>query len=244
MDLQLKKGLLITFEGMDGTGKTTHASILTDRLKREGYTSVQVGEPGGTRLGYKIRKLLKSNTESENIDISPVAELFLFAASRAQLYKEVLDKALQEKYIVVSDRFTDSTLAYQGYGKGVPLDQIEQVNYIATQGIEPSLTFLMLPPAEDVNRNLRIRYSYLSKTASSYDQGPPYILDRFEDMQYDSKSKVLQGYREMAATCPRWVICEQTGSIEEIAAFIWDKTKDLIDKYGIANSASNAIRSE
>ena len=134
-----RPGFLITLEGIEGSGKTTHARRLFSFLKESGIPCLLTREPGGTPMGEKIRDILL-NPESGVID--PLAETFLFEASRREHVKEVINPALHEGKVVICVRFTDSTLAYQGYGRGVPLSYLCYLNDIATEGVMPDLTVL------------------------------------------------------------------------------------------------------
>ena len=142
--------MLITFEGIDGCGKSTQARLLADKLTEEGIETLLVREPGGTELSEYVRDLLLNRQFSE--PLSHEAELLLFAASRAQLMKEVIKPALAREAVVICDRFTDSTVAYQGFGRGLPLARVEEVNRLATDGIEPDLTFLIDIPLDTAIR--------------------------------------------------------------------------------------------
>src|SRR4030066_72436 len=135
-----KKGLFITFEGLDGSGKTTQMEILNDYLKKRGFNVVTTIEPGGTKIGRKIRKIL---LDKENHDISPLAETLLFLASRAELVSEVIAPALKEGKIVLCDRFFDSTVVYQGIARGLGEKEILKMNLWATGGVVPDITFLL-----------------------------------------------------------------------------------------------------
>ncbi|HYM19557.1 MAG TPA: dTMP kinase [Candidatus Kapabacteria bacterium] len=132
--------MLITFEGIDGSGKSTQAQLLKDRLDKEHIETILLREPGGTELSEHIRTILLHKDHAH--PLSAEAELLLFAASRAQLVHEVIAPALGRNAVVILDRFTDSTIAYQSFGRGIPLGFVEEVNRIATDGIEPDLTFL------------------------------------------------------------------------------------------------------
>ena len=134
-----RPGFLITLEGIEGSGKTTHARRLFSFLEESGIPCLLTREPGGTPMGEKIRDILL-NPESGVID--PLAETFLFEASRREHVKEVINPALHEGKVVICVRFTDSTLAYQGYGRGVPLSYLCYLNDIATEGVMPDLTVL------------------------------------------------------------------------------------------------------
>jgi dTMP kinase len=174
--------LFITFEGGEGSGKSTQARRLYRRLCRLGVPAVLVHEPGSTVLGEKTAKLLKHAPDTH---ILPLAELFLFNASRAQLVEEVIRPALANGQVVVCDRFADSTLAYQGYGRGLPIDRIRTVNRAATGGLKPALTVLIDVPARDGLKR--------KKSAP----------DRFEREALDFHERVRRGYLELARSEPR-----------------------------------------
>lgn len=146
----MKKGIFISFEGIDGAGKTTQIRWLAEALKVKGYPVLTVREPGGTTLSEKIRELL---LDARSEGISSEAEAFLYAAARAQLVSEVIRPALAEGRIVISDRYHDSTLAYQGYGRGLDMVFLEELNRLATAGLVPDLTILLdISPGEGLIR--------------------------------------------------------------------------------------------
>lgn len=130
--------MFISFEGIDGSGKGTQAKLLLKYLEEKNIPCVYVREPGATKVGEAIRQLL---LESQNISISPKTELLLFLASRAQLVSQLISPALSEGKIVVADRFIDSSVAYQGAGRNIGLEQVEKLNDFATGGLKPDLTF-------------------------------------------------------------------------------------------------------
>ena len=136
----LIKGVFITFEGCEGCGKSTHSRLLYNYLTRLGYECVITREPGGTRVGEEVRKIL---LHSDGIDISDVTELFLFESARAQIVREIIKPALDKKRIVICDRFSDATSAYQGYGGKVPAEVIRVLDKVSTGGIKPDLTLIM-----------------------------------------------------------------------------------------------------
>jgi dTMP kinase len=136
------RGLFVTFEGIDRSGKTTQAGLLVDAL---GDEALGVREPGGTPAGEKVREILKD----QSVSLSPEAEALLFAAARSELVAEVILPALEEGKVVVSDRYLDSSLAYQGGARGLGIADVEQVNHFATRGLKPDLTFLLDLPPED-----------------------------------------------------------------------------------------------
>jgi dTMP kinase len=136
------RGLFVTFEGIDRSGKTTQAGLLVDAL---GDEALGVREPGGTEAGEKVREILKD----QSVSLSPEAEALLFAAARSELVADVILPALEEGKVVVSDRYLDSSLAYQGGARGLGIADVEQVNHFATRGLKPDLTFLLDLPPED-----------------------------------------------------------------------------------------------
>lgn len=135
----MKKGLFITFEGIDGCGKTTQINLLKDYLENNGYKVILTREPGAKGLGEKLREILL-NYDGE---VSSNCESFLFLADRAQHIDTIIKPAIQNGVVVLCDRHTDSTVAYQGYGRSLDLDQIKQLNNIATSGIKPDITFIL-----------------------------------------------------------------------------------------------------
>jgi dTMP kinase len=135
-----RRGVFITFEGTEKSGKSTQAKLLSQYLEGLGHKTIFLREPGSTKIGEKIRQIL---LDKGNDEMALIAEMLLYAAARSQLIFEVIGPALDQGVIVLCDRFLDSTLAYQGYGSGLGLDLIRQVGLIATNGIEPDLTLLL-----------------------------------------------------------------------------------------------------
>ena len=133
-------GKLISFEGIDGSGKSTQIQMLENEFNKFNIDYKTFREPGGTILSEKIREIL---LDKKHIDFIPMAESLLFAAARAQLTVEQIKPALMENKIVICDRFIDSTIAYQGYGRGLDIQNLEQINNIATEGIHPDITFIL-----------------------------------------------------------------------------------------------------
>jgi dTMP kinase len=190
--------MLITFEGIDGCGKSTQARLLAEKLQEEGIESILVREPGGTELSEHIRELLLTKSYTE--PLSHAAELLLFAASRAQLIKEVINPALERNAVVICDRFTDSTVAYQGFGRGLPLAHIEHVNQLAADELVPDLTFLMDVPIELA----------VSRRKGMGD-------DRMESESRLFFTHVMQGYMYLAQRdSARIHVIDGTQSIEDI----------------------------
>ena len=174
----LRKGLFIIFEGPEGCGKSTHSKRAANFLKKEGYSVIYTREPGGTKLGNRIRKILLN---SKKLNISPLAEMLLFEASRAELIKEVIKPALLKKKIVISDRFNSATLVYQGYAGGVPLKDIKKVESVSIKGLKPDLAIFLDIIAE----------SGLKKIGHGK-------KDRMESKKLSFHRKVRKGYLDLA----------------------------------------------
>ncbi len=207
----MKTALFITFEGVEGSGKSTQSRRLYRRLQKLAIPSVLIHEPGVTALGKKITRLLKW---SQGVSISPLAELLLFNTSRAQLIEEVVQPVLKAGKIVICDRYVDSTIAYQGYGRGVALDAVAAVNRIATQGLTPDLTILLDVPAE--------------KGLYRKEEGKP---DRFHNEKLAFHRRVREGFLELAKREPeRWLVIDGTQSQETIASIIWERVSKLLSK--------------
>lgn len=186
-----KKGLLITFEGIEGCGKTSQAQALQKYLLKEGLKSLMVREPGGTKLGEGVRQtLLTSHGEG----LRPYAELFLYEACRAQLVAEVMIPALADNGVVICDRFTDSTIAYQGYGRGLDTTVIPQINTLAAGGLVPNVTFLIDCPVKVGLARATERFA--SKQHFSDVDGIQ--EDRFEKESAQFHEKVRNGYLKIA----------------------------------------------
>lgn len=202
--------LFITFEGGEGCGKSTQAKALWTRLSQQGVSAQLTHEPGGTPLGNELRRLLKGKRQDE---ISPEAELFLFAACRIQLVSEVIRPSLQQGKVVICDRFADSTTVYQGYGRGIDLATIKATNDLATQGTKPDLTVLLdIPAARGLSRKQ-------AKTK-----------DRFEAEEIAFHNRVRDGYLKLAAEEPeRWLVIDATLPKARIGRTIWDRVNQLLE---------------
>jgi dTMP kinase len=205
----LKTSFFITFEGVEGCGKSTQSRRLYSRLQKLAVPSQLIHEPGITALGKKITHLLKW---LKDINISPLSELLLFNASRAQLLVEVIHPALKEGKVVICDRYADSTTAYQGYGRGLDLDTVAAANRIGTQGLTPDLTILLDIPVE---KGLRRKE----------DTAP----DRFHEENLNFHRRVRQGFLKIAASEPeRWLVIDGTKNKEMIEGIIWQRVSKLI----------------
>jgi dTMP kinase len=186
-------GLFVTFEGIDRSGKTTQARLLCEAL---GTAALGVREPGGTPAGERVRELLKDAA----VPLGPEAEALLFAAARAELVERVIRPALEDGRVVISDRFLDSSLAYQGGARGLGMDEVEAINRFATGGLVPDLTFLLELDAETAARRAGER-------------------DRFEDEGAALQRAVLEAYERLVAADPaRWRRLDATRSPEEVHA--------------------------
>jgi dTMP kinase len=204
----------ITFEGGDGSGKSTQIRALENYLVQRGCAGVVTREPGGTALGKLIRKVL---LEVGGHEIAPATELFLYLADRAQHVNEVVLPAIEAGKIVLCDRFTDSTVAYQGYGRGIDLGLLRQLNDIADHGLRPDLTFLFDCPVS----------VGLARTARRQSETGRRQGDRFERENIEFHEKVRAGFLEMARAEPqRFRIVDASRSIEEVTLGI----KKVIDQ--------------
>ena len=187
------RGLFVTFEGIDRSGKTTQARMLCDAL---GDDALGVREPGGTEVGERVREILKDPA----VPLGPEGEALLFAAARAELVARVIRPALAEGRVVVSDRFLDSSLAYQGAARGLGVDEVERVNAFATSGLRPDITFLLA----------------IDPTAAAARAGE---RDRFEDEGLALQEQVLAAYEELAGADPgRWRRIDAGRAPEEVHA--------------------------
>jgi dTMP kinase len=201
-------GLFITFEGGEGCGKTTQSRLLLKRLEQQNVPVVLTHEPGGTALGNELRKALKRKRDSS---ISSQAELFLLGASRAQLVAEVIRPALEEGKVVICDRFTHSTMVYQGYGRGLDFTAIKMVNNMATGYLNPDLVILLdISPEQGLARKQSLK-------------------DRFELEDLSFHRRVREGYLKMAAAEPdRWLVIDASLPKARIAEIIWDRVSPLL----------------
>jgi dTMP kinase len=197
--------MFVTFEGVDGSGKTTQARLLAEHLRAKGREVVATREPGGTELGEGIRNLLLHGGH-----VAPWAEASLFAAARSQLVEDVIRPALDRGADVVCDRYIDSSLAYQGIARGLGVDRVLELNLIATGGLLPDRTFLLDLPLDEAARR----------------RGDE--RDRMEREGEDFAGRVEAAYHELAAVFPRRVVrADATRPTEEIADFVRQELRDL-----------------
>jgi dTMP kinase len=206
----------ITFEGGDGTGKTTQLKALESHLRGKGRSCISTREPGGTSLGKLIRQVL---LEIGKQPIASPTELFLYLADRAQHVQEVILPAIESSKIVLCDRYTDSTLAYQGYGRGIDLGLLRQLNEFANRGVKPDLTLLLDCPVElGLSRTTQRQPSAGSAGGRE---------DRFEREKVEFHEKVRAGFLAMARAGPeRFRIIDASRSVEQVSREI----QNIIDR--------------
>lgn len=203
----MQKGLFITFEGTDGCGKTTQIERLKDYFEAQGRKVILTREPGAKGLGIKLREILL-NYDGE---VSPNCESFLFLADRAQHVDILVKPAIERGEIVLCDRHTDSTVAYQGYGRGLDLDRIKMLNEIATSGIKPDITFVFDIDTETAQQRV-------GKTK-----------DRMESAGLEFFERVRKGYLEIAKSEPQRVkVLDATKTIEEISEKVVEYVKEIV----------------
>lgn len=207
-------GLFITFEGIEGCGKSTQVRLLSDALNWKGVPCLVAREPGGTTIGAKIREILLN---PDHKGMSAEAELLLYAADRSQHVRETIKPAVDADKVVICDRFTDATLAYQGFGRGLDMALIHELNRIASLGISPELTFLLDCPVEiGIERALDRN----SKKGHARD-------DRFEREAIAFHQKVRDGYLNIARAEPdRVKVIDACRDVESVHKDIWSIIED------------------
>lgn len=206
-------GYFITFEGIEGCGKTTQIRLLAEALKKNGKPVRLTREPGGCPISDKIRTIL---LDAGNSEMTASTELLLYAAARAQHINEIISPALLRGEIVLCDRFTDATLAYQGFGRGLDLNLIKSLSDTATCGCSPDLTILIDCPAETGLQRAIARIEAGSASDCNHLRE-----ERFEKESLEFHRRVRDGYLQLAAEHPgRFIIIDGTGSIEEISGEI------------------------
>jgi len=203
------RGLFISFEGLDGSGKTTQMRRLAKRLRAGGHVVLETVEPGGTEIGGKIRQVL---LDAANQELSPTAELLLYFASRAQNVDERIGPALRRGEIVLADRFTDSTLVYQGCGRGLGAETVLALDRVACRGLKPDLTLLVDIDVETSLARARARNA-----------AQPAGETRMDEQSLEFHRKVYEAYQALAAGEPERIRrIDGRVAIEEIELAIWD----------------------
>jgi dTMP kinase len=205
--------LFITFEGGEGSGKSVQTKALYRRLLKLAIPAILTHEPGGTPFGNKLGRWLKW---AQGTALSPLVELLLFNASRAQLVSEVIKPNLKSGKVVISDRYADSTTAYQGYGRGLDLEMVRATNNAATQGLKPDLTILLDISTEEGLARKRAKRQ-----------------DRFEQEELAFHHRVREGYLKMATDEPkRWLVVDASQPKDKIHEIIWEKVRRLLSAGG------------
>lgn len=202
----MNRGIFITFEGIEGAGKTTQVRLLAEKFKKEGLKVIQTFEPGDTQVGGKIREILLN----PSLSINPHCELLLYFADRIQHIEEKIKPALEAGIIVLCDRFTDSTIAYQGYGRQISIELIKKLNTLILKDFTPDLTIILdLPAHIGLNRNKKINKR-----------------DRFEIEDIDFHNRVREGYLDICKNEPeRFIVIDATKAAEEVSDEIYKKVK-------------------
>lgn len=207
--------IFITFEGGEGSGKSTQSEALAKRLESMGIPVLLTHEPGGTPMGEQIKDWLKGREAKKkksnaDADLEPQTELLLFNAARAQLVSKVIKPALEDDTVVICDRFYHSTTAYQGHGRGLDMDLVESINSLATGGLKPNLTILM-----DIDAQKGLERKKL--------------LDRFEREDIDFHQRVRQSYLGMAHQDQQhWLVVNASLPQEEVESLIWEWVEQLL----------------
>jgi len=210
-----RRGMFISFEGIDGCGKTTQLRLLAEHLRLAGLAVVETVEPGGTEIGRQIRRIL---LDPANAALHCHAELLLYFASRSQNVEEIIRPAIARGEIVLCDRFTDSTLVYQGCGRGLPKEKILQLDQLAAQGLEPDLTLLI---DIDVATSGARSYRRNAQTGSAE--------TRIDDESAAFHSRVREGYLGLARQWPARIrIVNGAAKIGEVAQLVWEEVAPLV----------------
>jgi dTMP kinase len=220
-------GLFITFEGVEGSGKTTQIRRLKTYLDRKGIPCMMTREPGGTIIGEKVRKIL---LDPDHNELVPLGELFLYEAARAQHIKEVIKPHLRKRMIILCDRYCDASIAYQGYGRRIDLKWVEQVNRMASEGIRPDITLLLdCPTGTGLKRALK-RNEVLRQEKEA----------RFEKERIQFHNRVRKGYLALARKEPRRVKMIDTRKGEEK---VFEEIRRIIDKIiGVKESRVQGVK--
>jgi dTMP kinase len=216
----MRLGKLITFEGIDGCGKSTQMRLLEQYLTERGVAVVSTREPGGTELGSKVRSALLDGGRGS---VEPLAELLLYAADRAQHVRQVIMPALAEGKLVLSDRFYDATTVYQGYARGFDLQLVNQLNELATGGLKPDLTLLFDLDVETGLKRTSRRGDETGMTAAR--------PDRLDQEPVEFHERVRKAYLEIAAREPqRFRVIPSGGPIEETFELMIEEVRTLLNK--------------
>ena len=218
--------LFLSIEGGDGAGKSTQAGLLMTRLKAAGVDALLAHEPGGTAFGEQVRRLVKGAAPR-----SPMSELFLFEAARAQLVRDVIRPALDAGRVVVTDRYADSSVAYQGYGRGLDLDEVRALNRAATGGLTPDATVLL-----EIAPERALARVDGSDGAGGRADDPDQA--RFEREPLEFHRRVADGFRALASEEPeRWFVVDASASPDRVAEKVWAIVSHLLEIRGVGGHA-------
>jgi dTMP kinase len=214
------RGLFLTFEGMDGSGKTTQVRRLATRLQREGFEVLETAEPGGTPIGTQIRRIL---LDAANQALSPTAELLLYFASRAQNVDELILPALREGKIVLADRFTDSTMAYQGVGRALGEQIVAELDRIACRGLEPDVTIYI-----DIDLETSLARAHARNRQLEGDRA---VETRMDEQSVEFFRRVREGYAALAArAAQRFRVIDGRCDPDTTEARIWAEVAPLVSE--------------
>lgn len=217
----LRRGIFLTFEGIEGSGKTTQAARLAECLRSAGWAVTLIREPGGTPLAEAVRALLLAR---EGAAPEPLSEAFLFQAARADLVAKVIEPALTAGAVVIADRYADASVAYQGIARGLGRDRIEALNALATGGRSPDRTYLMDLPVDVALSRVRSRAGKASPAAADA------AMTRLDAEPVAFHEKVRAGYLEIAASHPARIrVWDATESPEQQAAGLWQDVQELLE---------------
>lgn len=209
----LTKGLFITFEGPEGSGKSTQSRMMMEELTSKGYDCLHTREPGGTSVGKRIREVL---LDKDDIKLSSSAELFLFEADRAQHVRNIIRPAMDEKKVVICDRFNTATFAYQGYGLGVDMELIKKIDDSATGGLKPDLTVLF-----DIDVEVGISRATAGREA-----------DKMEKRSLEFHRRVREGYLKIAEEDPETIkVIKVDGKIDETFGKVKKEVYAVVERY-------------
>lgn len=211
------RGIFVTFEGIEGCGKTTQAKKLANYLRKRGFNVFETREAGGTEIGEKIREILH---DTRNTKMDAMTEVFLFEAARKQHIIEIIKPSLERGEIVICDRFMDATIAYQGYGRGLKKSILRRLNSLATDNIVPRITFLL-----DMEVDTGLKRAEKRRNTLNF----PFIIDRYEAENLRFHERIRQGYLKIAKREPeRFVVLDANQDIESIHSIIIEKLEKFI----------------
>ena len=219
----MNHGIFITFEGVEGSGKTTQVEMLADRLQQAGYPAITTREPGGTPISDRIRAVV---LDQSRVEIHPHTEALLMCAARAQLVNELIQPALDSGHVVICDRYSDSTFAYQGFARGQDLATLRTLNHFATGGLVPHLTLLLDLPRR--GPGLERRFGPGNSAATT---------NRMDRLDLAFHQKVAAGYHSLAEAGPeRWHLVDATLGVDDVAAAIWEITAAFLRYFVIEST--------